>query len=693
MTTAVYIPLAREFRLLPIQVAAVRRFLAGVSRIVVVQTPPGKSFLSSGGPWRLRRQAAEQLGVEMITAPDFVAGQLPRERIGRLNRWLWRDVIGGQSEPLALVLSGDVLPLRALDVPSLLQGRGLAHRHPLNVWTWLALDRRRAPADVAWDADAQRWDARPLTLELAASIPLLAAAGALPADCRCEYLEPGLLHLDKLTTRASFALRKLAYASAVYGVPAPAAEEITETLPPGSLRAWPLDPDPLAFWTGRRSEPSSPATSPDVVSSPKTAISAAADADRWSHLVGEQRRRYAICRGCPDLATSQDGLISCRSLDDNRSSQWNCARSRHGRYIARLTSQRPGCQHWRPIAHAGTLVRSPCPVCSLRDPLPEPEISGRPLAWRESDEVRQQHVAALAAVAAASYAPPADLAGDGILYCGEGRFWPGIVIGVRLLRDTGCRLPVQIWHNGPIGHELDNVDGVRLVDAAAFRRGHPARILRGWEIKTWAILHSGFRRIFYLDADAYAVNDPTPLFSLLDQSPLAFWADLECCRDNVQWPWYGLPATNLDPIQGGQLLIDLAAFWRETTIAHWINMHSDYFYGHQFGDQDSWKVAWALTAAPLKSLGRADWERIAFVCRHQGVPYIVHRCRAKLYAATSPNRWDALPREKQVFEIFSQFQPAGMAAARHSRGNPHPEAALLRAAQLRSRRHAALLQR
>jgi hypothetical protein len=179
------------------------------------------------------------------------------------------------------------------------------------------------------------------------------------------------------------------------------------------------------------------------------------------------------------------------------------------------------------------------------------------------------------------------VAGDGLVVCGEDRYWPGIVVAVRLLRACGSDLPVQVWHNGPIGRELDDAPGVTLVDAAAVRWAHPARILRGWEMKTYAILHSGFRRVLFLDADAYCVADPRPLFDILDDVPFAYWEDLPRCWHNVHWLWYGIAGNHVPPVQGGQLLIDVEQFSREAMLAHWINQHSDYFYRHQFGDQDS----------------------------------------------------------------------------------------------------------
>jgi hypothetical protein len=272
--------------------------------------------------------------------------------------------------------------------------------------------------------------------------------------------------------------------------------------------------------------------------------------------------------------------------------------------------------------------------------------------------VRDQHVQALGAVVARDYRPPRYLEGDGIVYCGEGRYWPMIVIAVRLLREAGCYLPVQVWHNGPAGPDLGDVPGVTLVDVRLFQLAHPARVLRGWEAKTYAIAHCGLRRVLYLDADAYAVADVTPLFDLLIRWPFVFWRDLHHCTGNVHWRYFGIPAADgqrIPPVQGGHLLFDLSACWRFLMVAHWLNQHSDYSYGHSFGDQDAWRVALTATGTAWHCLGDALWRRYAFVCEHPaGEPVIVHRCRGKLFPGLPAKTWGGLPAEARVLELFAE---------------------------------------
>lgn len=270
--------------------------------------------------------------------------------------------------------------------------------------------------------------------------------------------------------------------------------------------------------------------------------------------------------------------------------------------------------------------------------------------WARQADVKDAHIRELAAVASTPHTPPA-LEGDGVVICGGGRYWPMIELSVRMLREVSA-LPVQIWHRGsgePVSPEdLAGVEGVEYRDTTALR---PApRILGGWEAKTLALLHCGWRRVLYLDADAYCVADPAAFLELASAHRFVFWSDP--ARETIRWQWYGLAAA-LPTLQGGQLALDLAAFWRELVVANWINQHSDYFYQHQYGDQDSWRVALAATGAAARGdyrcLGTAPWKHPAFVCGLSG-PMIVHRCQGKIWSAA--DRAQAarhLPKEDRVW--------------------------------------------
>jgi hypothetical protein len=298
------------------------------------------------------------------------------------------------------------------------------------------------------------------------------------------------------------------------------------------------------------------------------------------------------------------------------------------------------CRDREPRRGAG---ESPALWDKLPDPLPEPEIAvGKPSGWHHLPAVRKRHRDALRLLLETDLPDPEIFVpgSEGIVVCGGGRYWPMVVAACKMARDVTA-LPIQVWHRGReevVGHgDLDGVPGISFRDAT---KVSPApRIMRGWETKTVAILHSGFEKVVYLDADAYLVSDPAPLLdACTEDDPFLFWQDLPHQDGAVNWEAFDLPASmGVPAIQGGQLVLHRRHFWRQLLVAHWLNQHSDYCYSLFYGDQDAYRVALAATGGRYRNFGRAPWKYPAFVCGLPGCggrwqePRIIHRPRGKAF--------------------------------------------------------------
>lgn len=303
---------------------------------------------------------------------------------------------------------------------------------------------------------------------------------------------------------------------------------------------------------------------------------------------------------------------------------------------------------------------------TIEDPLGNlPILKGPAVSYRD------QHLNALAELAKKTWPAPDTFNGDGVLIVGGGKYWPGIVVSIRMLRKVGCDLPVQVWYRGeqePVdAADLDGVSGVTLINTIEYAdKNGGYRMMGGWESKLYALTHSNFRRVLYLDADAYVVADPTPMMQRLDEAPFLFWQDLPGNNNSVKWQWVwpdldaGVPC-----IQGGQLFIDLSRCWDVVQIAHWMNQHADFYYQYMYGDQDTWRVAFAAVNKPelWKNLGNAPWVNdVSFLLPDtDGRPLIIHRCRGKLFLPQdipdrntqySNPRYE-LPYESEVFTMLA----------------------------------------
>jgi hypothetical protein len=198
---------------------------------------------------------------------------------------------------------------------------------------------------------------------------------------------------------------------------------------------------------------------------------------------------------------------------------------------------------------------------------------------------------------------PADsFAGRGIVICAGGaRLFTCAWVAIGILRRVlGCRLPIQVWHLGPaeIGPPmralLESFE-VEVIDALQVAERHPLRIVGGWELKPYAIVHSRFREVFLLDADNVALIDPAILFELPEYAACGaiFWPDVVRLRpDNPIWEICGVAFRGTASFESGQLLVDKQRCWQALQLALHMNQHSDFFYQHLYGDKDTFLMAW-----------------------------------------------------------------------------------------------------
>lgn len=200
--------------------------------------------------------------------------------------------------------------------------------------------------------------------------------------------------------------------------------------------------------------------------------------------------------------------------------------------------------------------------------------------------------------------------GCGIVTCGGGvKYGACAWVLVKLLRHLGCQLPIEVWTLNDDEFDPDWVRlveplGVTCVNAASVLKEHPHRRLGGWELKPYAILHSRFQEVLFLDADNVPVRDPTYLFesSPYQKTGTLFWPDPEHFRtplDSPRWSIFGTVPRESPDQESGQLLIDKARCWRALNLCNWYNEHSDFYYQHVYGDKETFRFAWQRLNQPI----------------------------------------------------------------------------------------------
>jgi hypothetical protein len=168
-----------------------------------------------------------------------------------------------------------------------------------------------------------------------------------------------------------------------------------------------------------------------------------------------------------------------------------------------------------------------------------------------------------------------------------------------MLRHLGCSLPIQLWYLGE--KELDQQMRVLVaplkvecVDGNVVRKQHPVRILRGWELKPYAIIHSPFQEVMLLDADNVPVLNPEFLFETpqFRKTGAIFWPDREhFSASHPIWNLCGVPYRDEPECETGQIMVNKAKCWEALQLAMWYNENSDFFYQYQQGDKDTFHLA------------------------------------------------------------------------------------------------------
>lgn len=296
----------------------------------------------------------------------------------------------------------------------------------------------------------------------------------------------------------------------------------------------------------------------------------------------------------------------------------------------------------------------------------DPQAAIPESAVRRAD-VRQAHIALWKKKLAEMPDYPGGREGAGVLYVGGGKYDFGLYLSIRLLREVGCQLPVQIWHRGsaePVSNKVRGLPGVTVVDLEAHPLRASWRTVGGWQAKMIAGLHCGWKKWIFSDADNYPVSDPTPLIDILDRTPAILWPDIEHGDNAIDWKAIGMerpfgPGTN-----GGSAAYNAETAWKALQLAHHFDMHSDYYYRVLYGDQDAVRAAFHGANVPFSVIGdRPRHSHGVFVqSGPDDNPMWVHRIKGKPAVGTEfgpkqamRRRFD-LPMEARVWAILKEYK-------------------------------------
>jgi len=260
-----------------------------------------------------------------------------------------------------------------------------------------------------------------------------------------------------------------------------------------------------------------------------------------------------------------------------------------------------------------------------------------------------------------------DWQGRGIVICGGGaRYFLCAWVCINMLRKQGCHLPVELWHlndaemNDTMRTLVEPL-GVTCINAQEVRKLHAARILNGWEIKAFALLHSAFREVLLLDADNVPVVDPAFLFETrqFTETGAIFWPDFSRLEPSRSiWGLAGVTYRDEPEFESGQIVLDKARCFRPLSLAMWFNEYSDFWYRHIHGDKETFHIAWRRLDAPYAMPERGIDALPCTMCQHDfnGRRIFQHRNMAKWSLRGNP-RIPGFSQEPECLSFIEQLAP------------------------------------
>jgi hypothetical protein len=220
---------------------------------------------------------------------------------------------------------------------------------------------------------------------------------------------------------------------------------------------------------------------------------------------------------------------------------------------------------------------------------------------------------------------PGGFAGTGIIICAGGiRYLTCAWVCISMLRKVSCRLPIEIWHIGKreLSPEICTLmakHGVVFKDATELRGFTSGRILNGWPLKAYAILHCRFENVFLLDADNVPVRDPEYLIRSrqFKETGAIFWPDFGRLGPSRSiWRICGVRYKDESEFESGQILVNKARCWRALSLALWYNEHADYYYQHIHGDKETFHMAFRKVKQPYSMTKNPIEPLQGVMCQH-----------------------------------------------------------------------------
>lgn len=257
--------------------------------------------------------------------------------------------------------------------------------------------------------------------------------------------------------------------------------------------------------------------------------------------------------------------------------------------------------------------------------------------WIQADDLNKLKVAHknfISEIRHASLQPFYDADTRGIVMTVGGNQLPVLTISLRMLRRTGCNLPIEVFlgsasdYNAQVCEEIFSTLNARcFVIEDILTEAQTGVHLENFQYKVVALLFSSFEHVLLLDSDNFPIVDPAPLFENLpfNQTGMVLWPDFWYASES---PYFfdiaslgAPPSLSIKPSsESGQMLFSKSQHNLTLALATYYNYYGPQTYYPLFaqggpGQGDKESFGWAATVMheeyytvhePVLALGHSD---------------------------------------------------------------------------------------
>lgn len=182
-----------------------------------------------------------------------------------------------------------------------------------------------------------------------------------------------------------------------------------------------------------------------------------------------------------------------------------------------------------------------------------------------------------------------------VMSVGGIRYFTDAWISIKILKETGCKLPIEVWYKG---NELskDCIESLTKLNVICKDfNDYDNSFLFGYMFKPAAILYSQFKEIVFIDADNICLSDPEELLyaNVYRDTGAVFWSDFwHTPAENPIWDIMKVDFRPMKEQESGQMLINKELCWKELNLCMQLNRMNNIFYKLLLGDKDTFRFSW-----------------------------------------------------------------------------------------------------